>query len=267
MNDSIRHFEENHPLKDIHIFLNHVETYFMNVLGDAVFIVQYDENLDFSDFTNKMNRHAKDSNIFFHSTLALTTLESFVVSKDLNQVEKLVKIFEHRFEVINSLFQETHDILNEYYRFSLNYLNFQYSIFKAFVDRFKFLSSDGLESKEKFENKNESNQTEPTYPETEIKIEFNPTIFKDEYSSRLFCFLIDRYHNGVDKELSNIYQWMENKGFIHLNKRQEYKALVIKHNITKKKYSRVHSSNEYESTNLDHTFNDLQRKFNSLLES
>lgn len=104
------------------------------------------------------------------------------------------------------------------------------------------------------------------YPETETKIEFNPSLFKDEYSTRLFCYIVDSYHKGKDKELSNIYQWMENKGFIQENKRKEYKDLLKEHNITKQKYNRVHSSTEYPSTKLDPTFNDLQKRFDKEIQ-
>jgi hypothetical protein len=99
------------------------------------------------------------------------------------------------------------------------------------------------------------------YPETETKIDFNPSLFKDDYSTRLFCYIVDSYHNGKDKELSNIYQWMENNGFIQENKRKEYKDLVKEYSITKQKYSRVHPSTEYTSSKLDPTFNDLKKRF------
>lgn len=111
------------------------------------------------------------------------------------------------------------------------------------------------------ENQLSGEQNEPIYPETELNVEFNPQIFKDEYSSRLFCYLIDSYHNGKDVELSNIYQWMENKKLIHQNKRQEYKDFVKSNNITNKEYSRVHSSNEYKPDKLDPTFNELKKQF------
>lgn len=102
---------------------------------------------------------------------------------------------------------------------------------------------------------------EPIYPKTELNIEFNYQTFKDEYSTKLFCYLIDHYHNGKDKELSNIYQWMENNKFIHSNKRKEYKDLVKEHEITTQKYNRVHPSTEYNRNELDPTFNDLKKRF------
>lgn len=101
------------------------------------------------------------------------------------------------------------------------------------------------------------------YPETETKIDFNPSLFKDEYSTRLFCYIVDSYHKRKDKELSNIYQWMENNSFIQENKRKEYKDLVKEHGITKQKYNRVHPSTEYNSSKLDPTFNDLKKRFDS----
>jgi hypothetical protein len=109
----------------------------------------------------------------------------------------------------------------------------------------------------------EDKPKDPIYPVTKLDLSFDPRIFKDDYSCRLFCYLIDHYHSGKDKELSNIYQWMENKKLIHQNKRKEFKELVTnkQHNITCNKYSRVHSSNEYDSGKLDPTFNELQKQF------
>jgi hypothetical protein len=107
---------------------------------------------------------------------------------------------------------------------------------------------------------------EVSYPHTETVVQFDPKIFKDEYSVQLFNYLVDHYHNGKDKELSNIYQWMENANFIHQNRRQEYKKLVKDYNITKQKYSRIHTSNEYEPSKIDPTLNELQKQFNKIIK-
>ncbi len=114
----------------------------------------------------------------------------------------------------------------------------------------------------------EDNPKNPIYPETKIDLSFDPRIFKDDYSCHLFCYFIDHYHSGKDKELSNIYQWMENKKLIHQNKRKEFKELVTnkQYNITRNKYSRVHSSTEYDSDKFDPTFNELQKQFNKRIK-
>lgn len=110
---------------------------------------------------------------------------------------------------------------------------------------------------------NTTSQKEPNYPQTEYTIPFNSDsiFFKDEYSTKLFCYLIDCYHKGKDKELSNIYQWMENNGFIQENKRKEFKDLVKNHKITTQKYNRVHAKTEYKANELDPTFNELKKQF------
>lgn len=145
----------------------------------------------------------------------------------------------------------------------MKYLPFFSHHFFNCMDSLFLVEKEKNSTKDNPESKTNGEQKEPIYPETGLNVEFNPQIFKTEYASRLFCYLIHRYHNGKDVELSNIYQWMENKRLIHQNKRQEYKAFVKKHKITENKYSRVHPSTDYNSNKSDPTFNDLQKKFDN----
>jgi hypothetical protein len=136
------------------------------------------------------------------------------------------------------------------------------SIVHCFEEIFNHFESYDLSFKFNLnEHEKKDLKISPIYPETTTKVDFIPIIFKDEYSVQLFNYLIDRYHNGKDKELSNIYQWMENNNFIHQSKRQEYKKLVADYNITKQKYSRVHSSTEYEPNKVDPSLNELKKRF------
>jgi hypothetical protein len=112
-------------------------------------------------------------------------------------------------------------------------------------------------------NKVTSEPREPNYPATEFVIPFKDyaNLFKGEYSTKLFCYLVDHYHKGKDKELSNIYQWMENNKLIKIDTRQKYKEMVKKFEITTQKYSRVHPKTEYLDNDNDHSLNDLKKLF------
>lgn len=187
---------------------------------------------------------------------SINILKGIYINGDSRQLEAFKKVISSDLTGLYESRKE-YNLLN----IELNKRGYKYSL-----QSLKHYLSDWLYFDKKyqkyFEHENQSSeQRELKYPNTDIKIPFDANLFKDEYSTNLFCYLIEHYHNGKDKELSNIYQWMENNNFIHLNKRKEYKDLVKKHEITTQKYNRVHASTEYKPNELDPTFNDLKKRF------
>lgn len=196
----------------------------------------------------------------FSSTLFLLKWEYCLDEnffKNIFENKEKLKIIIRYFEsILNSLKREK----NKHIEFVISGLKSAIFYLSKLMPDLKTILADEEKLKIGKQQKSLENK-ELIYPTTEIKIPFEANLFKDEYSTKLFCYLIDHYHKGKDKELSNIYQWMENNNFIHQNKRKEYKELVKKYEITKLKYGRVHSSNEYIYHDLDPTFNELQKRF------
>lgn len=252
----------NEQFENLKKFLNIYEDYIHNVT--KLTLDHEDGLIQKNNVTEFLYKSKIDLMFLSLQSKAINEIENFALNKNQEHIERFKNIFWNRIISLNdssSFLQKK--LIENYSKTESNYLYTVYRYAKSLIssteNAFKI---KGQTNEHSYEDKSkEIEQNEPIYPETELNVEFNPQIFKDEYSSRLFCYLIDSYHNGKDVELSNIYQWMENKKLIHQNKRQEYRAFVIKLKITEKKYSRVHAASEYKSDNLDPTFNELQKKF------
>lgn len=212
-----------------------------SILGLKTIQLLRDEAIDFKiGFFDELDKYlTHDNNNAFYKALLKLKLDinkedihSKLIPKDIDSLEKLRPIVKQRIEQLLDYLKESDSILKN--------------------DELNLSSNNNTVDKK---------SKEPNYLKTEFNIPFKANLFKDKYSTKLFCYLIDHYHKGKDKELSNIYQWMENNGFIQENKRKEFKDLVKEHKITKQKYNRVHPSTEYNSTKLNPTFNELQKRF------
>lgn len=217
-----------------------------SIKGLKVLELLRDEAIEFKvGFFNELDKYlTHDNNDAFYNALLKLKLDinkedihSKLIPKDIDSLIELRPLVTNRIENILGYLKETNT--------------------QPINEKVNSISNDLTDTEQ---------LKEPIYPETEFDIPFAPNIFKDEYSTKLFCYLIDHNYNGKGKELSNIYQWMENNSFIHQNKRKEYKVLIKECEITKQKYNRVHSSTEYDSTKLDPTFNDLKKQFNKEIE-
>lgn len=254
----------NEQFENLKKFLNIYEDYIHNVT--KLTLDHEDGLIQKNDVTQFLYKSKFDLMFLSLSSKAIDEIENFALNKNQEHIDRFMNIFWNQIISLNhstSFLQNK--LIENYSKTESNYLYAVYRRAEILIysteNAFKI---KGQTNEHLYEDKSKKiEQNEPTYPETELNVEFNPQIFKDEYSSRLFCYLIDRYHNGKDVELSNIYQWMENNNHIHQNKRQEYRDFVKSNNITKNQYSRVHSSTEYndKSNNLDPTFNELQKNF------